>query len=540
MGAGSHFVYQYLEHVGGNLFRFGLGETTVTVANDSDDAASGAVIVWAYNDHNGTNDVIPLSITGSKVAFSTRDHSGTGSTLHSTTSVTDGKYHLIAVTRNQGTGEKKVYVDGVLEATETGTTELLNGNDYYLDIGGVACCAAFSGLLDDVRIYSGVLSDSDIAALAAEGYPEAHHIAVAHYAFDDSGNLGRDTSGNGNDLDFDGSPYGGSVNFTSDAESGGGAADFDGGSFLSYSATPPSLLDALAGSFSISVWVKTDDSVGNQGDYAFNGAGIVTADVGGLANDSVPLALTGGEAAFNTGDVDLGDDTLNSSATVNDNTYHHIVVTRDRTTGEKRIYIDGNLDSTSSGTQRALTDPRLVGIGAQIDASQSDPNSANPGNFFYGQMDDLQIYPWAISSDDVAYLHNNPGSILGSDFNQALDTSGLDWTTSGDSNWSVESDNTFDGVSAASSGSVTGNQSSTLSVTVTGPGKLMFYSVLHRQRSQFLLRLRIRHRWPVSERHLRRHRLVPGRSLRHRPWHSHSELDNLRQRRHRPHAGGIP
>ena len=131
-------------------------KTTALQGNDDDNAHFGATIFWAFNDQNATNDTIPLAITGSKAAFTTRgEDSGAFTTLHSGASVNDGNYHLITVTRNQSTGEKKIYVDGSFEASEIGTTAPLNGNDYYLSIGGTTL-SSYSGLLDDVQIYSGV------------------------------------------------------------------------------------------------------------------------------------------------------------------------------------------------------------------------------------------------------------------------------------------------------------------------------------------------------------------------------------------------
>jgi hypothetical protein len=62
------------------------------------------------------------------------------------------------------------------------------------------------------------------------------------------------------------------------------------------------------------------------------------------------------------------------------------------------------------------------------------------------------------------------------DFNSALGTTDLVWTTSGDTDWFIENTNT-DGISsyAAQSGQVEDSQTSTLSTTVTGPGTLTFY-----------------------------------------------------------------
>ncbi|MGP8199191.1 MAG: hypothetical protein ACLQU4_06790 [Limisphaerales bacterium] len=92
------------------------------------------------------------------------------------------------------------------------------------------------------------------------------------------------------------------------------------------------------------------------------------------------------------------------------------------------------------------------------------------------------ISAWTSSATMESYFAYDPIFTVqqtigpsGQAFNAALNTTGLPWTTSGDTSWFVETTNTHDGVSAAQSGIVTNNQASTLSVTVTGPGTLTFY-----------------------------------------------------------------
>ena len=65
--------------------------------------------------------------------------------------------------------------------------------------------------------------------------------------------------------------------------------------------TPPALLAALTGDFSVSGWIKTSQNIAWDSAPASAGAGIVAADNGGLANDVIPLALTGSKIGFNTG-----------------------------------------------------------------------------------------------------------------------------------------------------------------------------------------------------------------------------------------------
>ncbi|NOS72116.1 MAG: hypothetical protein HOP33_19595 [Verrucomicrobia bacterium] len=77
---------------------------------------------------------------------------------------------------------------------------------------------------------------------------------------------------------------------------------------------------------------------------------------------------------------------------------------------------------------------------------------------------------------------NNFGSVTSSvavltvaDFSAALNTTGLVWTTTGNSQWFIETNVTHDGVAALQSGVLTNFQSTTLQTTVTGPGTLTFW-----------------------------------------------------------------
>ncbi len=391
-------------------------KTTVTNGADYNNAYFGAVIFWAYNDRGNTNDTIPLSITGSKAAFTTRDHLGNFTTLHSISSVNDGNYHLITVTRDQASGEMNIYVDGNFEASETGTTDPLNGNNYSLTIGGTTE-SSYTGLLDDLQVYSGVLSATEVATLNSNPGATVPDLAggangiVAHYDFDEGTVLAPDVSGNGNNIIYAGNFGGSGPSTSADTAAGAGSVYFDGGSYLTASSN---LLSTIARDFSVSVWVKTSQTVGSPGDMAYWGAVIVSADIPtGSAGDAIPIALTGGQVAFNTGDG-YNDDTLNSYATVNDDTWHHVVVTRNQATGEKQIYVDGALDNSEFGTTVLLNGPQLLTLGAKSDANDPDPSSPdyNGSQGYEGLLDDVQMYSRVLSSDEVAYLYSNPGSTL--------------------------------------------------------------------------------------------------------------------------------
>ncbi len=395
-------------------------KTTNSVGNDCDDAISGAAIFWAYDDHNGTNDAIPLAITGRKAAFSVRDSFGNTTTIHSTNYVNDGVYHLVTVTRDQENGVMRLYVDGKLQDAAAGPTNPLNGNNYFLSLGGTTL-SSYTGLLDDVQVYSGVLSASEVSELYSkpgstipnEPPPPADGL-VAHYDFDEKTVVAPDVSDNGNNMVLAGNFGGNGPVISRNAIAGLGSVCFDGGSFLT---ATNNLLSTLADNFSISLWVKTTQNYDYADDYAYNGAGIISAYIPNeIANDLVPVALTGGHVAFDTGNAQYGyDDTLTSMASVDDGSWHHIVVCRNQLSGEKDIYIDGVLDTSDSDTTALLDDPRLLTIGAIADASNSDPSSPQDTGYngYQGLLDDVQIYNRVLSSYEVAFLYSNPGVNIG-------------------------------------------------------------------------------------------------------------------------------
>ncbi|MGO9939804.1 MAG: LamG-like jellyroll fold domain-containing protein, partial [Terracidiphilus sp.] len=234
--------------------------------------------------------------------------------------------------------------------------------------------SSYTGLLDDVQFYAGVLDATEVAFLYANPGTSVPNVTgpssglAAYYDFDENTDLAADLSANGNNLIYAGS-FSGPV-LSTNAVSGGGADYFNGASFLTASSN---LLSTLAGDFSLSLWVNTTQNFAWPTAPAYYGAGIVSADMPGLTNDLIPMALTGGGIGFNSGGTN--DDTLNSVTNINDGLYHHVVVTRNQATGEKQIYIDGVLSTNDFATPGLLNAPKLITIGALADASNPDPAS---------------------------------------------------------------------------------------------------------------------------------------------------------------------
>jgi hypothetical protein len=288
------------------------------------------------------------------------------------------------------------------------------------------------------------------------------HTNVVHYSFEDHNLFAHDYSGQNNNVIsygyFNGitnQPY-----FTNDVIAGSYAMGYDG---AGYQLPPTNLVATLSGSFSASLWVRTTQIHGNNSDPAGSGAGLLSANY----DQVIPMALTGSKLAFLTGGGTQ--DTLHSATSINTGTYVHLVVTRNQTTGQKNIYINGTLDASDTGATGLLTSASAANLYLGMNSTYSAG--------LLGDVDEVQIYSGVLSSNEVLQLYHNPATTIPNrtDLEAALDTTGLTWTSSGNANWFLESTNSHDGISAAQSGRVTNGQVSILQTTVTGPGTLTFW-----------------------------------------------------------------
>ena len=128
----------------------------------------------------------------------------------------------------------------------------------------------------------------------------AQHSLVVHLPFDGADSQdnidANDTSGNNNGVNFGIGGGGGGVFGTNDAVAGGGAAYFSAGpdgygiGVIGWAPIPDQLSTAMAGSFTVSCWIKSTQQIGYEGAPGYEGAGIVSGDVAGPAMTTFPSA----------------------------------------------------------------------------------------------------------------------------------------------------------------------------------------------------------------------------------------------------------
>lgn len=153
-------------------------KTTQDNGDPYDLAYNGDAIISADIPYSGANDLIPAALTGGQIAFNTANTEYFyDDTINSSINVNDGEWHHVVVSRNQPTGEKFIYIDGVLDALDVDAMTLLN-DPQLLTIGCKSDASdpdpaspswngenGYNGLLDDIQIYNRVLSPNEVEFL---------------------------------------------------------------------------------------------------------------------------------------------------------------------------------------------------------------------------------------------------------------------------------------------------------------------------------------------------------------------------------------
>lgn len=167
---------------------------------------------------------------------------------------------------------------------------------------------------------------------------------------------------------------------------GGTALNFDG-NYLTANHSP------VTTGFTISFWMKTNNAGPNGGGSQwYQGAGLIDGEIGGVTQDW-GITLMGDKVALGIGDPDL---TTFSTTSVTDGQWHFVAATWSSTAGVAKLYIDGALEGTITGTGHA---PRLT------DNSFFVGYDAN-GSYYVGLMDQIRFYNRSFSQSDIQNVQN--------------------------------------------------------------------------------------------------------------------------------------
>jgi len=210
--------------------------------------------------------------------------------------------------------------------------------------------------------------------------------ALAHWTMDEADLVGgqyRDISGNNHHADVVGTSA-----FVADLNGNAAAAaqtSFAGG-YATAGTWDPS---AISGSLGVSAWIKpivagSSAGIVSKRESWGNGAGLKWT-ISYHTDNTIRFVTSAGGSLY-------------SDQTVPMNEWTHVACTYDVTTDEAKIYLNGEDAGTDTDFGLDSNDVATVRIG-QYDATPSD------SDIFTGELDDIRIYNYGLSSTEVAKLY---------------------------------------------------------------------------------------------------------------------------------------
>lgn len=286
-------------------------------------------------------------------------------------------YHVAAV-YNHESSQRFIYVNGKIEAQDLSDTGTPSSDAGDIMIGGRAVSGAncLDGKIDSVKIYNRPLSEGEINA----EYQSLHGHMMSMDADQDWVDGARQNPNQkpmGKALDFDGS---------NDYVSCGANSDLNWG----------------AGDGTVTAWIKTST------DYNSSYGVILIKGAGGVSQKRYVLHIDGDDGSPNNrARFDIDDDggslkSVAGSTAINDGKWHHLVGVRD---GDNlRLYIDGVEDANSPTDITGygdIDDTEACTIGANNNSGSQGDNQ-----FFNGQIDEVKVFKYALTADQVKAEYN--------------------------------------------------------------------------------------------------------------------------------------
>jgi len=403
--------------VGGQInygARFNGSSSKITTSLDFDTLTDYTVSMWIYIDATpSATDFFAGTINGSsfngfyfaiesdnEIRFYERNASNTITALKSTDTVNVGSWNHIVAVRDGNTNY--LYINNGTPVSASNST-ITHEAGFTLGRAGSYNTGLFDGKIDQVRIFSKVLSSSEVSTLYAEtacvytcttdtvNYPSGT-TPVAYYKFDNSA---EDETGS----------YDGTINGTVDfnfgrfgqsAKIGGASSDYI--NLGTISELPTNTQNTV--DFSWSGWVKATNAELNatSGSNFFFGHGKNSYQFigfGGNVNGNFP---TGRISYYTYGGSGYHNSWIQSSSTYSDGSWHHVVVTDKYNSGTdnrtRTLYVDNVQVAQDTVDKQFSNSASLTTI------STSDTNA------YGGYIDQVRIYSSALTDSQVSQLYN--------------------------------------------------------------------------------------------------------------------------------------
>jgi hypothetical protein len=357
--------------------------STCAWVNSASVADDQTIVVNSFN--NDINNAFNFYLANSEINF-THASGGVYTGAAKTSGLTKNTWAHFCATWSGGT--TKLYKDGIEMTALTGDPGYQDDENLIGSRVGIFD-RVWNGTLDDVRIYSRVLSSTEIKKIYNEGLgitigkSEPNLVRsglVGYWSFNGSSvnwttNTMTDMSGNGNTMYIDGvatrtAPIMGKL---------GQAFKFNGvGESITTLTSPfPGLPSGVDTPFTFAWWKKSSGLTDEE-----------------ISWSNYRWCRTGGISFHNVSCTVDGDDSGGAVSTtwVDDGNWHHIVYTH--SAGTQKLYVDGVLEDTANETFSTNIGEIMLG-------------SRPFGAYYEGILDEVRIYNRALSAAEVKRLYQS-------------------------------------------------------------------------------------------------------------------------------------
>ena len=358
--------------------------------------ANWTVSTWVKTSYSGANPILSnkdggpvyndLRVYNSKMSY----YHYNGSWINETgnKNIADGKWHhLTWVNHNNQTMD--MYVDGVGDTL--GVPSALSSNGPVNQIGRDWSVTSIASI-DQVRIYSYARTPAQIAYDYNRGGPVGWwkfdecqgSTAFDSSGFNNHGNISIGQSGTQNSIGT--CQIGTSAAWTNGASGKiNSSINFDGSDdYITINDSPNIRFNT--NDFSITAWVKHASNLNSIH------RGIFTKGNTSTGGFSLYINYDTRKLRF----INQNSITIDSNQIIADNSWHHVVASRN--SNDLILYVDGKLDNSSPGYFSDLN----------LNNSATALIGLRDGNrYFNGQIDDIRIYNYALTDEQVKTVYNN-------------------------------------------------------------------------------------------------------------------------------------
>lgn len=309
--------------------------------------------------------------------------------------VTDGNWHQLFITRS---GEDVcLYIDG----SEVDCEDKFNEGTLDINPDNLILGQGFVGLLDELKIFDNALSENEIHDIYnfendGKNYNGTDREVftctpkpIADYRFDECSWDGisydvNDSSGN----NYNGIAIHG-ANTESNTIAGGGigrVGNFNGNDDY-IQQDKDNIYETLNTTASLSFWIKTEQ----PGDSTqWRAPGVIGMEESGGGDD----IFWGWIDEKGKIGIDKGNTAgAKSDSPINDDNWHHVVLTRDSSSGETQVYVDGEFNS------------EVTSESGDVGNSFSSIGRIENSQDFNGYLDEVKIFDKVLSASEVSNIY---------------------------------------------------------------------------------------------------------------------------------------